>query len=232
MRASAHNACFRSIVDPSSKGTIGCFNFPGGTLYSKFPFPEVLYALYFPASSKITVYPQFIRKFAANIGTTLRYHADVSYANLFRESAASDDSSADCTEPSPFTLEVQHEKFSLDILDSDFEFLSASINSGRFTSRSAHANITSFAYEMRALLLNLGRSGRDPILGPVSGSFSFVAFGLHATTAGYISGDISLIPFRIGPNTLPAATKAVHEFLSVYGVRRNTTAEICTLLVR
>ncbi|GAV04014.1 hypothetical protein RvY_14362-2 [Ramazzottius varieornatus] len=208
MRITTYGSCLKISTDSETK--------------------EVECALHCPTPTKLTIYPDFISHFIENLGVSYQYLRDWSHASLYREMVVP-------SSPAPVAVVVQnpvqkvysihHEKLSLNILDPEFEYLDASIHSGRFSVSSQHPNLAAYGYEMKALMVNVGRSSRDPFLGPVSASFQFDSFGINNSVASFVNGQVSLVPLRIGPVIVTKVAKVVQEVRKVLELLKTSFAE-------
>ncbi|XP_055328305.1 intermembrane lipid transfer protein VPS13B-like [Paramacrobiotus metropolitanus] len=171
---------------------------------------ECIYMLRMPSPTKFTVYSNFVRPLVDNLNLGIDYIQQLNYADILRSATVNSNDESGESNLLPTRFEIQHEKISIDVLDAEWEYLSASVHSGRFVAQSHHPNTSWSKYDTRALLLYLGRSSRDPILGPVSGSVMFQSFGVKESTVSFLTADVSLVPLRVGPLTIPTAVKVWH----------------------
>ena len=178
--------------------------------------------MYLTTPTKVTIYPDFITDFIENIGVSYQYLEHWSTAALYREMVVPSSPAPVAVvvhNPTKRVFSVHHEKLSLDILDAGFEHLSVNIHSGTFSVICQHPNITAYGYEIKALMVNAGRSSREPFLGPMSATFEFDSFGINNSVANFINGRVSLIPVRVGPIIVAKVAKVVKEVQKVCEVR-------------
>ncbi|OQV25257.1 Vacuolar protein sorting-associated protein 13B [Hypsibius exemplaris] len=190
---------------------------------------EVTYGLHLSTTTKLTVYSHFINRFIENLGMAVQYQRDFSNASLYREMTITPVPPQGVVPPvlayPKATFEIRHEKVSLDVQDEAFDHVKMCIHSGSLRLISQHPNIASYEYDMRALLVNLGRASREACLGPVSGRLLFEAFGSGESVASFINGDISLLPLRVGATTLSSVKKVLDETLTTFTLLKNSLAD-------